>query len=236
MTRTNHNRAMSSRPIRILATDYDGTLATYGVVAASTWAAIERWRGSGRRVVLVTGREPDDLAAICPRLDLFDRVVAENGGWLSHPAGETGRPLASRPPDRFVEALRERGVGPISVGRVVIGTWEPHGSTIEAVIREFKLPLQVIANKRALMILPDGVDKASGLRAALLELGEAVEGVVGVGDAENDAPLLAVAALGVAVANALPSLQAQADFVTLAERGDGVAELIDALLDDPLDQ
>ena len=217
--------------LRVLATDYDGTLAAGGVVAAATWEAVERWKAAGRRIILVTGREVADLRATCPRLELFDRVVAENGGWLSHPAAGTGRPLATRPPARLVEALRERGVGPISVGEVVVATWEPHASTVAAVIRELDLPLQVIANKRALMILPIGVDKASGLRGALVDLGEGIEGVVGVGDAENDAPMLAVAALGVAVANALPSLQAQADHVTRGERGAGVVELIAALLE-----
>ncbi len=216
--------------IRGLATDYDGTLAERGVVADSTWEAVERWRGSGRLVVLVTGREIDALSTVCPRLDLFDRVVAENGGWLFDPKSGAGRPLAARPPDSFVEALRAAGVAPISVGRVVVATWEPHRASIEAVIEEARLPLRVVANKRALMILPEGVDKASGLLVALGELGMAPDVVVGVGDAENDSALLEASGFGVAVANALPKLKARADFITEAERGAGVAELIAAIL------
>lgn len=219
-----------ARAVRVLATDYDGTLAAGGSVAAATWAAVDRWRASGRRVVLVTGREYAELRTVCPDLSRFDRVVAENGGYLADPRAGTGRTLAEPPPAGFVAALRARGVGPIAVGRVVVATWEPHGAAVEGVIREQGLPLRVIRNKRALMILPGGVDKASGLRAALDELGERPEGVVGVGDAENDEPLLAASALGVAVANALPALRAAAGWVTLAERGEGVAELIAALL------
>ena len=216
--------------LQILATDYDGTLAASGVVAAATWEALDRWRVSGRRAILVTGRELDELRGICPRLDLFDRVVAENGGWLFDPATESGRPLADRPPDRFVAALRAAGVEPIAVGRVVVAAREPHGATIEAVIRTMGLALRLIRNKQALMVLPAGVDKATGLRAALDDLGMTADGVVGVGDAENDEPLLALVALGVAVANALPGLKARADVVTLGERGAGVVELIDRLL------
>ena len=230
MIRCIRGRPLDAGRARVLATDYDGTLADRGEVAASTWGAVERWRSSGRRVVLVTGRELDDLASVCPRLDLFDRVVGENGGWLFDPASGFGRPLADRPPDSFVEALRAAGVGPISVGRVVVAGRQPHQSTIEAVIRGSGLPLRVIANKRALMILPEGVDKASGLRAALDELGINPREVVGVGDAENDGPLLDASELAIAVANATPSLKDQADFVTLGERGDGVLELIDAIL------
>ena len=216
--------------IRLLATDYDGTIADRGVVAADTWSALGRWRDSGRRAVLVTGRVLDELAATCPGLDRFDRVVLENGGWLVDPRSGAGRALAGRPPDEFVAALCAAGVGPIAVGRVVVATWEPHGPTVERIIRELGLPLRVIPNKRAVMVLPEGVDKASGLRAALAELGVNPAEVAGVGDAENDAPLLRASGLAVAVANALPGLKAVANLVTAGERGAGVVELIDRIL------
>lgn len=38
-----------------LATDYDGTLAHDGIVAKKTLVALERFRKSGRKLVLVTG-------------------------------------------------------------------------------------------------------------------------------------------------------------------------------------
>ena len=44
----------------------------------------------------------------------------------------------------------------------------------------------MIFNKGAVMILPSGVNKATGLAAALEELGLSPHNVVGVGDAEND--------------------------------------------------
>ncbi len=218
------------RSLRLLATDYDGTLAERGGVIASTWAALERWRATGRRLVLVTGRELDELRTVCNRLDLFDRVVAENGAWLAGPGGTEGRALATRPPDSFVASLRAAGVEPIAVGRVIVATWQPHEATINRIITDSGLPLRVIANKRALMILPEGVDKASGLRAALAELEVDPQAVAGIGDAENDLALLAACGLGVAVANALPVLKERADVVTQGERGDGVAEWIDATL------
>ena len=68
-----------------LASDYDGTLASDGAVDAKTIEAIERLIHSGRRLILVTGRELPDLQAAFPRLDLCERVVAENGALLFNP-------------------------------------------------------------------------------------------------------------------------------------------------------
>ena len=80
-----------------LAIDYDGTLADHGTVDARTIAALELVRASQRRTILVTGRQLDDLKRVFPRLDVFDRVVAENGAVLYCPRGETFRLLGEAP-------------------------------------------------------------------------------------------------------------------------------------------
>ena len=80
-----------------LATDYDGTLAHDGRVSDSTVAALERLRKSGRRLVMVTGRELEDLQKTFPRLDLFDQVVAENGALLYKPGAKEEKVLAGGP-------------------------------------------------------------------------------------------------------------------------------------------
>src|SRR5271154_1730406 len=95
-----------------LATDYDGTIADDGVVDAPTLAALERLRAGARRLILVTGRQLEDLRRGMPRLDLFDLVVAENGALLYDPANREEQALAEPPPPRFVERLRELGVAP----------------------------------------------------------------------------------------------------------------------------
>lgn len=74
-------------------------------------------------------------------------------------------------PERFAETLRARGVGPLSVGRVIVVTWTPHETTVLETIRELGLELQVIFNKGAVMVLPSGVNKATGRAAALEALG-----------------------------------------------------------------
>lgn len=233
-----------------LATDYDGTLATDGQVDEVTLSALEQWRETGRKLILITGRRLDDLQKVFPRLDLFDWVVAENGPVLYQPSSKQERLLADRPAEEFLSVLsdriyhaehlpeqslsqefaRLRDDSLLSVGRVIVATWEPHGETAIATIQDLGLDLQVIRNKGAVMILPSGVDKALGLQAVAQELALSLNQIVGVGDAENDLAFLQLCGYAVAVANALPTIKEQVDWVTTHSRGTGVRELIHQLI------
>jgi HAD superfamily hydrolase (TIGR01484 family) len=213
-----------------LACDYDGTIAWDGEVSAATVQALEDVRKSGRKLILVTGRELDDLLKVFPRLDLFDRVVAENGALLYRPATREECALAERPPDKFWQELIKRGAERVSVGRVIVATWRPYETTALELIRDLGLELQVIFNKGAVMILPSGVNKATGLEVALSELGLSPHNVVGIGDAENDHAFLALCECSVAVANALETLKESVDWVTREGHGKGATELSQALV------
>jgi HAD superfamily hydrolase (TIGR01484 family) len=217
-----------------VACDYDGTLAEHGVVHEDVIVALGRLRDSGRARILVTGRELDDLKRVFAHLDLFDRVVAENGAVLFDPAQNEERILAEAPPSALVEALQRRKVTPLSVGRVIVATWTPQETQVLEVIHELGLEHQVIFNKGAVMVLPPGVNKATGLRVALQELGLSRHNTVGIGDAENDHAFLTYCECAVAVANALPSLSERVDWVTSSARGGGVIELIDELVEGDL--
>src|SRR5437773_1021262 len=213
-----------------LACDYDGTIAWDGEVSEDTILALQEVRKSGRKLILVTGRELDDLIKVFPRIDLFDRVVAENGALLYRPATREERPLAHRPPDEFWQQLIKRGAERVSVGRVIVATSRPQEKTAVELIRDLGLELQIIFNKGAVMILPSGVNKATGLTAALQELGLSPHNVVGVGDAENDHAFLSLCECSVAVENALDTLKERVDWVTSEGHGNGTVELIQALI------
>jgi hypothetical protein len=217
-----------------LACDFDGTLAHDGVVEMAVIEALHRCRRSGRMLVMVTGRELIDLKAIFPRLDLFDFVVAENGATLYRPSRGKERALAEAPSQIFVTALQSRGVRPLRVGRVIVATRAPQETAVLETIRDLGLELQVIFNKGAVMVVPSGINKATGLAAALTELAIAPSNVVAVGDAENDHALLDSVGLGVAVANSVPMLLERADLVTAGDHGKGVIELIDRLIENDL--
>jgi hydroxymethylpyrimidine pyrophosphatase-like HAD family hydrolase len=217
-----------------LATDYDGTLASRGTVEPDTLQALRRLAATGRKLILVTGRRVDDLVRVFPEVAIFDRVVAENGPLVYRPQTRETRMLSQPPPAAFVDELRRRGVQPLTLGEVFVATEQPNERVVLAVIGELGLDLQVILNKGAVMVLPASVNKATGLRAALDEIGLSAQAVVGIGDAENDEAFLAMCGWGVAVANALDSLKAQADHVTSSEDGAGVREVIESLISDDL--
>jgi hydroxymethylpyrimidine pyrophosphatase-like HAD family hydrolase len=212
-----------------LVSDYDGTLAAHGEMAAETVSAIQRLRASGRRAVMVTGRRLDELRAICPHLDLFDFVVAENGALVHAPRQRETTLLGEPPPRRFTERLASLGV-PFETGEVIVATTLPHHTAVLQAIQEFGLELLIVFNRAAVMVLPAGVNKATGLDYALRKLGLSFHEAVGVGDAENDHSFLRRCECAVGVANAVPSIRQLAAFVTRGEAGRGVAELIDELI------
>jgi len=213
-----------------LACDYDGTVAEQGVVTPATREALARLRASGRRVVLVTGRILEDLQRVCPDLSIFDAIVAENGAVYVRPPAKEARLLGPQPPDALIERLRTEGVTPLVRGAVIVATSQPFEVQVMDAIRVLGLEMQVIFNKGAVMVLPSGTNKATGLDAALADLGLSAHDVVGIGDAENDHAFLARCGLAVAVADALPSVRDEADIVTRG--GAGAVEIIDALLAD----
>ena len=202
-----------------LCCDYDGTLAHDGVVSPEMVKALERVAASGRRVLVVSGRELDDLRRVFEPLHVFDRVVAENGALLFTPETSEERLLCDPPSEVLVRELQRRHVVPLSVGRAIVATWQPHDTTVLAALRELGLEMNVVFNKGAVMVLPTGVNKASGLDAALQSLGLSHHNAIGIGDAENDHAFLARCQVAVAVANALPALKEAADIVTPRQSG-----------------
>lgn len=214
------------------ATDYDGTLAHHGQVDEATLAALERLKASGRKLLMVTGRELPDLKRVFERLDLFDLVIAENGSLLYFPDTHEERLVAEAPPEALVTALKARNVSPLSVGRGIVATWEPNQGAVLEAIRDLGLEWQIIFNKGAVMVLPPGVNKATGLAAGLEALALSPLNVLAIGDAENDHAFLTASGCAVAVANALDAVKETADLVTEGDHGAGVAEAIDALIAD----
>src|SRR5258708_236123 len=204
-----------------LICDYDGTIAHDGRCAPSTVEALKKVRASGRKLILATGRQLAELQEVFPDYTIFDRLVAQNGAVLCRPASKGCKVLAAAPPPEFVDQLRRRGVRPLAVGQSIVATWHPYESVVLEVIRAQGLELQMIFNKDAVMVLPSGVNKASGLQVALNELRLSPHNAVGVGDAENDHVLLGMCECGAAVANAPPALKERADLVANGSHGAG---------------
>lgn len=218
------------RPIRAIATDYDGTLAENDVVPASTVAALGRFAASGRRLILVTGRHLPDLQQVFSGLQLFDIVVAENGGLLYSPKTGGTRALAAPPSAALVARLRPYNLPEFAVGQTIVATKASEEAVVRDAIAALGLDLEIILNTDSLMVLPPGIHKASGLAAALAELGLVAADIAAIGDAENDIVFLRQCGYAVAVGNALPQVKEIAALVTGGARGAGVEEFIATVL------
>lgn len=209
--------------VQAVALDLDGTLADGGV-SAEAMDAIRQGRDGGLAVLLVTGRIAAELEAEFGDLNgEFDAVVVENGAVLL--TGDDSRELARPVDPALADRLAEQGV-PVRRGRVLLACDAADLDAVHHAVDELGLDCQLLRNRSALMVLPAGISKGTGLLAALSELGISPHNAVAVGDAENDLALLEAAEIGVAVANAVTSLRAHADLVLDAPDGPGVTAVL----------
>ena len=213
---------------RVLALDYDGTIAEGGKLYPEAKGAIDEVRRRGVVVVLVTGRILDDLRTAVGDLDRFSAVVAEGGAVLAFPESDRSFLLAAPPSSVLLDALDRAGVRTV-VGQCVIEADAVHAARILELIRRLLLPLVVVFNRGRLMVLPQSISKATGLREALSAVRLSPHNAVAIGDAENDHALLDACELGVAVPWATSELKAAADEVIVGSGPGAVAAYIRAL-------
>ena len=209
---------------KVAAVDFDGTLASGGDVAPEAVEAIDQARRDGLTVVLATGRIGAELHAEFPQIaDHVDALVLENGAVIV----VDGQSHALAPPvDRGLDdALANRGV-PYRRGQVLVAVDGEHAATVVEVIGELGMDYQIIRNRAALMVLPSGITKGTGLAALLAKMNLSPHNAVAVGDAENDLSLFGIAEIGAAVADAVPSVRRFADVVLDEPDGSGVAALL----------
>jgi hydroxymethylpyrimidine pyrophosphatase-like HAD family hydrolase len=217
--------------LRVVALDYDGTIAEGGTVHPDVRAAIVEARARGVLVVLVTGRIVRELLREVPDLRLFDAVVGENGGVVSFPDTGRARVLGDAPPARFLEALRGRGIEHLA-GECVVEAEADRAHAILAVIRELELPLVLVFNRGRVMVLPQAVSKATGLDAALTALRLSAHNTVAFGDAENDHALLLAAEVGIAVGWGSDALKRAADMILEGAGPAAVAPFMRRIVDE----
>jgi len=141
------------------------------------------------------------------------RESASKDGVVQRPVGDLQQFL-ERPPTKLL----------------IIGP----GAELEALKTEFDAEPHVAEVVRSeptyLEILPAGVNKGAALEQVSRLTGVPLAEIAAFGDSNNDIELLRAAGLGVAVANALDAVKAVADHVATRERGEGVAEVLRALV------
>ncbi len=215
---------------RVLACDFDGTLAVEGVCSDETVEALQRVAAAGMRLVLVTGRTWEELIDVFDPGSLFEQIVVENGAVVIDRGSGQEQLLAPRVPPGLVAELQRTGVTPLIVGRVLCSTAWSQEPKLSAAIAKVGVDRQVVRNRDSAMVLPPGISKRTGIEAALRAMGETPAVTVAVGDGENDVALFAVAGVAVAVANAVDVLKARADVVLSEPNGKGIQALAAALV------
>lgn len=210
---------------RAIAIDFDGTLTEKERLEEEVVTSLRAARQSGLRLLLVTGRILTELHRVCPAVDeLFDLIVAENGAVVS--SARHGNRLLAPPVTEWLDhALRRRGV-PFQRGQVLLSTCAQYDQVVLEEIGRLGLDYQLLHNREALMILPPGISKGTGVFEALGDLGISHHNTIGIGDAENDHALLEACEVGVAVANAIDSLKTRADVILSEPNGKGVARFL----------
>ncbi len=210
---------------RAIAVDYDGTLTQSNRPTPAVLDALRAARAEGRTLILVTGRILAELLDDFPEVESeFDAIVSENGAVLW--TLRDGERLLAAPVAEELEAVLRRSGCPFRRGRVILATEAAYDRFVMAEIARLRSDDRLVYNRQALMVVPSGVSKGTGLYQALGDLGISAHSTVGIGDAENDHTLLESCELGVAVANAVPSLQARADIVLGEADGDGVTAFL----------
>lgn len=206
--------------------------------------------GRGPRLTLCSGRPAQFVEAVCQALGVRLPAVCENGAVVLYPEGGTVRRLYTPEQARLMERVRrvclraygdagavrvppgrELGVALVPVPGVGPGLVQLR-EDVEARLRRAGVPLAelfVTVSGGAVDITPRGVDKASGVRALLAELGIAPEEVFAIGDGGNDLPLLRLAGGSGAPANARPEVRAAVDRVASQPHTAGVLELLEGL-------
>lgn len=208
----------------VVALDYDGTIARNGRVEPLVIEAVKEAQGRGIVVILVTGRIMADLRRVLPEHELFDAVVTENGAVLSFP-NVPSRLLTHPPSQILLDELCARNVA-VGFGDCIIEADADDAPKILEAIRKLELPLVLQFNHGRVMVLPQGINKATGLREALNTLRLSLHNCVGIGDAENDYAMLDACEIGVAVSWGSKALQGIADEVLQGEGPPAVAAYI----------
>lgn len=219
--------------LKVLAMDLDGTLARDGVVAEATWEALRAAKEAGFVLLLVTGRRLSVIPEIGPFNELCEAIVAENGATIYYPHADRVDTPFGKLAYEVIQKLEQLKID-VEFGEAIAATWVPHDRKVLDCIAQTGYAATVEYNKGAVMILPPGATKGSGLKIALEELGYSTRNVLACGDAENDRSMFEQADLSVAVPNAIPAIRDLADTVLRKPNGMGCQDLLTGLLDNQI--
>ncbi len=210
---------------RALACDFDGTLASEDRVDPEVKKSLQQARQMGVRLILVTGRTFFELTRVCDCLELFDAVVAENGAVIYYPGSAMIRDLGPAVPGRLLAELDRRGIY-YQAGRVIVGTARADETAVHEALNTAGVSRDLVTNRAALMLLPPGVSKGSGVEQVLRFLELSPHDVLALGDAENDLALFDACEFSACPGDSVPTVRERVDWVLPGGAGPDVGRAI----------
>lgn len=251
-TLTNHDKVVTPRTRQALLKAQElGTVIilasgrpTYGIVPVAECLELEKRGGyilsynGGNIVNAKTGEKlfsqflPDAVIPI-----LYKYAKEKNHALLGYAGNEI---ITEMPDDQYVK--EESRINKMNIRKVdnLLEALEPHptkllmtGDPTDMIKAEEEL-VEILGEKMVIFrsapffleLVPKGIDKAQSLLRLLSKINLTPADLMAFGDGYNDLSMLKLAGVGVAMANAAPEVRADADYVTLSNEEDGVAEAL----------
>jgi 5-amino-6-(5-phospho-D-ribitylamino)uracil phosphatase len=235
--------------IKLIALDMDGTLLNEKKeISEANRKAIRDAEARGIHVVISTGRSMATLRDLAKSLSLSSYLVTVNGSEIWDEHGElVERSIVHNDLMTWMFDLsktHKTGYWATSTERVFFNEmpedlstyqWLKFGYEIEddkareTILKELRSRGEFeITNSSPtnLEVNAIGINKAKGIEKVCALLGITMENVLACGDSMNDLAMIKEAGLGVAMGNAQEIVKEAADWVTLSNDEDGVAEAI----------
>ncbi len=190
--------------IKLIASDFDGTLFRSGVISERDRAAVTAWRASGNLFGIVTGRGKELPGYVTGELQFaLDFVVCSNGAMIFNGTPELIETHTAPGNDRTLleELAREHGAnhwgynqdegmqGDFYQLSVLLPDDAVSVKFAEAVNEKFP-ELTAFQNGRNTDIIRRGISKATGIERVVELLGHGDVTVAAVGDNFNDMPMI----------------------------------------------
>ncbi|WP_308242884.1 Cof-type HAD-IIB family hydrolase [uncultured Prevotella sp.] len=252
-TLTNHNKEVTPLTKQtLIKAQKDGAhiiLAsgrpTFGIAPIAECLDIESYGGfvlsyNGGKIVDWQSKEeiysnflPDEVIPI-----LYDYAKAHNHAILGYDGKEI---ITEMPDDKYVK--EESRINKMNIRKVenLLESLPPHPTKLlmtgepELMQKGTEELLGIVGDKMDVFrsapffieLVPKGIDKAQSLLRLLDKIGLTPNDMIAFGDGYNDLSMLKLAGMGVAMANAVDEVKAEADYVTLSNEEDGVAAAIE---------
>ena len=190
--------------MKILASDYDGTLRTEELVDINDVHAIHEFRAAGNMFGLVTGRSMESIQTEIQKNKIeFDFIVANNGGVIydrdfqrlqvlymdSVDENQIDHKYGNMPDtNEHEEEVLDRG----KISQLVVSLNDTMlAEEISHYINtNFKGYAVAYVNVNCVDIVPEGVSKAEGLYFIEQHLGLEHDAIYAIGDSFNDIPMI----------------------------------------------